>query len=379
MSEVYFVNSRTDLDWEKISKGEATYFDKSVSLLFKFERLIEKSGILDDIKPMESVAVKMHWGDHGTTRTIRSLFVRKLVEKIKEKDAFVFITESAGLGLTAKRSFGVGRLEIARYNGYTSETCGAPLIPADGLLGLENFVVPVDGLMLKKAYIASIVKNVDKIISLAHFKGHPGLGIGGALKNIAVGFASKTSKYEFHIEDYPSFDKSKCTNCNDCINICPVNAISKDIVIDKDKCVKCLGCVESCKEGALTAQWSNAENRSNKMMDIFKAVQDYVGKDNIRYINFLMDITPICDCIPSSDNPIVPDMGILISRDPLAIDKASIDLVDQAPLNQSCACHSEDNKFAAMYEGTFNADPKYQLAAAEKLSVGKMEYKLIEI
>ena len=315
----------------------------------------------------------------GTTRTIRSLFVKKLVEKIKEKDAFVFITESAGLGLTQPRSFGVGRLEIARNNGYTSETCGAPLIPADGLLGLEDFVVPVDGLILKEVHVASIVKNVDKIITLSHFKGHPGLGVGGAIKNIAVGFAAKTSKYEFHIEDYPAFDKSKCTNCNDCINICPVNAISKDIVIDKKKCVKCLGCVESCGEGALTAEWSDPEKRSEKMLDIFKAVQDHVGKDNIRYINFLMDITPICDCIPSSDNPIVPDIGILISRDPLAIDNASIDLVNQAPLNQSCACHFEDNKFAAMYEGTFNADPKYQLEAAKKLNVGKMEYKLIQI
>ena len=115
------------------------------------------------------------------------------------------------------------------------------------------------------------------------------------------------------------------------------------------------------------------------MVDIFKAIQDYIGKENIRYINFLMDITPICDCIPSSDNPIVPDIGILISKDPLAIDKASLDLVDAAPLNKDCACVHEDNKFAAMYEGTFNADPKYQLNAAKKLNVGQFDYKIIEI
>ncbi|NHI91968.1 MAG: DUF362 domain-containing protein [Candidatus Lokiarchaeota archaeon] len=380
MSDVYFTNSRAILDWEKISKGEATYFNNSVSLLFKFERLIEKSGILNDLKPMDSVAVKMHWGDWGTTRTIRSLYVKKLVDKIKEKGAFPFITESAGLGLTAIRSYGIGRLEIARNNGYTSETCGAPLIPADGLKGLEDFVVDVDGLKLKKVHLASILKNVDKVISLAHFKGHPGLGVGGALKNIAVGFGAKTSKFEFHMDsEFPVFDKNKCTNCNKCIDLCPVNAISKEIVINKDKCLKCLGCVEICPEKALTVQWSNAEDRSKKMVDIFKAAQDYVGKENIRYINLLMDVTPICDCIPSSDNPIVPDIGILISRDPLAIDKASIDLINEAPLNQECACTSLDNKFAKMYEGTFNADPKYQLDAAKKLNVGNMEYKLIEI
>ena len=128
--------------------------------------------------------------------------------------------------------------------------------------------------------------------------------------------------------------------------------------------------VENC---GVCADFTGCE----KLVDIFKAVQDYVGKENIRYINFLMDITPICDCIPSSDNPIVPDIGIMISRDPLAIDKASLDFVDKAPLNQDCACSHSDNKFAAMYEGTFNADPKIQLEAAKKLSIGNIKYELI--
>ncbi len=379
---VYFVNSRADLDWEKIAKGEASYFDSSVSLLNKFDRLLDESGILDDIKPMDSVAIKMHWGDLGTTRTIRSLYIKKLAEKIKAKGALPFVTESSGLGLTALRSYGLGRLQIAQNNGYTSETCGAPLIPADGLKGQNEILVNVEGTMLKQVHIAGILKDVDKVISLAHFKGHPNLGMGGALKNLGVGFAAKASKWQFHIApEWPQYNKEICTNCKKCVELCPTNAISNNIEIDTTKCVKCLGCVEICRGegGAMSADWTKGVETATKMVDIFKAVQDYVGKENIRYINFLMDITPICDCIPSSDNPIVPDIGILISRDPLAIDKASLDLVNKAQLIEDSKCSCMENKFKEMYEGTFNADPNFQLEAASKLKVGITNYKLIEI
>jgi len=382
MNKVYFVNSRSDLDWDKIAKGEGTYFDTSASLLYKFDRLIDKSGILDDIKPIESVGIKMHWGDLGTTRTIRSLYVKKLAEKIKEKGAFAFVTESSGLGLTAPRCYGVGRLQIAQNNGYTSETCGAPLIPADGLKGLNDIVVDVDGAILKRVHIAGILKDVDKIISLAHLKGHPGLGLGGALKNIAVGFAAKASKWQFHIAtDWPEYNKEICTDCKKCVEICPTKAISNSIEIDTSKCEKCLGCVEVCRsEGsAMSAPWTSGAETANRMIDIFKAVQDYVGRENIRYINFLMDITPICDCIPSSDNPIVPDIGIMISKDPLAIDKASLDLVNKAQFIEDSKCSCVENKFETMYEGTFNANPKLQMDAAQKLNIGSLDYKLIEL
>jgi len=380
-SDVYFVGSRSELPLDKISRGEASYFNMDFSLVKKFEKLIDESGILDDIRPNDSVAIKMHWGDLGGHKTIRSVFVQKLAGKIREKKAFPFVTESAGLGNTRPRSYGVGRLEIAKHNGYTSETCGAPLIPADGLKGLNSIEVPLeDGFFLKKVHVASIVKDVDKIISLARVKGHPRLGMGGALKNIGVGLTGKTSKFEFHIDsEFPLIDKEKCTKCGDCIEVCPTNAISSDIEIDGSKCVKCWGCGEACKPKAISVQWSNSIDSSYKMIDCFEAIVKYCGPENIRYINIIMDVTPICDCISSSDHAIIPDIGILASRDPVAIDKASLDLIEQAPMNPDSCCISQENKLVKIFENTFDSDPMYQIKAAAKKKLGSMDYTLKEV
>lgn len=368
-SRVYFADSRAPVDQPD------RWYQPRLSAVSKLERLIAKSGILDNISKGDQVAIKTHFGIHGTTKPLRPVFIRKVVQMVKDRGGMPFVTETTGLGMTKERSFAVSKIETAEENGYTSQTLSAPIIIADGLKGFDGVEVRVNGLQLKKVYVARHIAEADKVISLAHFKGHMNSGFGGALKSIGVGCVAKTSKYDLHIHKPPVINPERCTKCGTCLEICPVDAI-KDWTIDPTKCVRCQGCAEVCKDGAISLNWVSSRDLSERFVDCAKAVIDYVGKENFRYVNFLLDITPHCDCCPYSDNPIVPDIGILASDDILAIDKAAVDMVNQAPILPNSMAQNGEDKFHGVFEWTHS---RYQLEAAEKLGLGSMTYEVIKV
>ncbi len=384
MSEVYYTDARADVPLPDIAKGKASFFQAEYSLVNKLAKLVQKSGVFNIVEKGDHVAVKMHWGTFSTTRTIRSIFIRKVVELLNEKGAYVFLTESAGLGMLNPRCYGIGRLKAAQIAGYTFETCLAPLIPADGLRGFNYKRVKINGLQLKEVYVSKMIAEADKVISCAHVKGHPRGGIGGAIKNIGVGCVAKPSKFMIHIYDeYPQIDKSRCDQCGKCYEICPAGAITEDLSIIPEICrdYRCLGCNEVCRDkGAIPLKWCSSKDTAIRIADAAKAVIQTVGAENFGFLNFILDVTPICDCVPYSDTPFVPDVGILASSDPLAIDKASLDLINQSPiLPNSILTKPVENKIAAIYAESFQCDPNYLLQAAQKLQLGRVKYKLQKI
>ncbi|MHA1265817.1 MAG: DUF362 domain-containing protein [Candidatus Helarchaeota archaeon] len=383
VSELYFTDARADVPLPEIAQGQVSFFRPEYSLVNKMARLIEKSEIFNMIEKGDHVAVKMHWGTFSTTRTIRSIFIRKVIELLKEKGAYVFITESAGLGLGKPRCYGVGRLYAAQVAGYTFETCLAPLIPADGLQGFNHKLVKVEGQQLKEVYVAKMIAEADKVISCAHVKGHPRGGIGGAIKNIGVGCVAKPSKFMIHFyDDVPFIDLENCIKCGKCREVCPGGAISDGYSIDPELCkdFRCLGCYEVCREtgtGAIPLQWTGGKDTPIRIADAAKAVIDTVGGENMAYINFLLGISPICDCVPYSDLPFVPDIGILVGQDPVAIDKASLDLINQAPIiPTSILTEPVENKIATIYANSFQCDPFHIIEAAHQLNLGSLTYKM---
>ncbi len=358
------------------------WYQPELSMVNKLEKLINESGILDFVERGDAVALKTHFGDKGNTKALRSVFVRKVAELVIEKGARPFVTETTGLGMTRDRNFAMGRIRIARENGYTYETLSAPIIIADGLKGLDYVEVETRGLQLKRAYIAKAIVEADKIISLAHFKGHFRGGFGGAIKNLGVGCVAKPSKYDIHIHDPPKIDPEKCNKCGACVQICPAKAISIKkgrITRDGGKCVRCSGCSEVCERNAVEAKWTIGRDIAERIVDCAKAVIDYKGKENFAYLNFLVDVTPHCDCHPYSDVPIIPDLGITASREILAVEKASVDMVNRAPTIQgslaSLRKETEDK-----FHTTFNWNhSKYQLEAAKKIGMGSFDYRLINV
>lgn len=385
ISDIYWVDARSEINLPDIALERASFFQNNISLVNKLKQLIQKSGILDNVVKNDQVAVKMHWGAQTTTRTLRSIFIRKIVELLKEKGASVFVTESCGLGMLDQRSFGIGRLHHAQEAGYTFETCLAPLIPADGLRGFNYKKVEVQGQQLKEVYIAKMIAEADKVISVAHVKGHPRSGLGAALKNIGVGCAAKPSKFMIHFyEEFPEIDQTKCNQCGKCREICPAGAITDGYSILPELCMnyRCLGCYEAChsQQKAVPLSWCSTQDTAIRIVDSVKAVMDTVGRENFSFLNFVLDVSPVCDCVPYSDTPFVPDIGILAGLDPLAIDKASLDLINQAPhLPESVLLEPSENKIKTIYADSFGADPFDLIEAAEKLELGNIKYALHKI
>ena len=369
MSKVYFVDSRA------VVESKAKWFQPKLGAVNKLERLINASGALDFIESGDIVAIKSHFGVYGTSKALRSVFMRKVSKMVQEKGGRPFLTESCGLGMKHDRSHAVGRIVIAEENGYTHQTVAAPIIIADGMWGFDHLQTEIEGEELSEVYVAKAIAEADKVISLAHFKGHMEGGFGGAIKNLGVGCVAKRSKYDIHITGYPKIDRQKCNGCNKCVDMCPAGAIEESIVLDEDKCIKCNGCVEICEPRAIGIRFNGPQATSNRIVDCAKGVIDKIGKENFYYFNFLMDITPACDCCPYSDNPIAPDIGILASNDPLAIDRASVDLVNASPTLPNSMAEGIDEKLGGMWQ----TNPGFQLDAADRLNIGSHEYEIIEI
>ncbi|MEM0203402.1 MAG: DUF362 domain-containing protein [Archaeoglobaceae archaeon] len=359
--DVFFVDSRARVvDPNK-------WYQPELSLVSKLKRLIDESPVLDNISPGDVVAVKTHFGERGTTKTLRPTFIRAVVEKLLEIGAKPFVTETTGLGLTRLRSSAIGRLQIAEENGYTHQTLKAPIIIADGLLGFDFVEVPIDGKFLKKVYVAKAIAECDAVVFCTHFKLHMQSGIGGSIKNIGVGCVAKPSKYDVHVNGFPTIREDRCTKCDKCVEICPTNAIV-DYKIVEERCLKCTGCYEVCEVRAVRLQWLEGKDVSDRIVECAKGVSKL--NDNFSFLNFLIDITPHCDCHPYSDNALVPDIGILASKDAVSIDSASYDLYKSLPAV---------NEILEGHKSWPWTDPEGMLSYAENLGLGERRYRLIKL
>lgn len=362
MKDVFYVDARAEVT------DPSKWYQPQLSMVNKLKRLIEESGVLDIVSKGDVVAVKTHFGDRGTTKTLRSVFIRTVVEKVREAGGKPFVTETTGLGMIRPRCTATGRLEVAEENGYTQQTLKAPIIIADGLLGFDYVEVAVNGKHLKSVKVAKAIADCDAVICCTHFKLHMQAGVGGSIKNVGVGCVAKPSKFDIHMYDFPKIDPEKCTKCDRCVEICPGNAI-QDYRIVEERCLKCLGCSEVCKEEAVKTFWVFGRDVSERIVECVRGV--FEVQKNFAYINFLMDITPHCDCHPYSDIPVVPDLGIMASKDILAIDKASVDLYRKAESVEGALL--KDRKF---WEWT---DVDGMLNYAEELGLSSLNYRLLEL
>ena len=366
ISNVFYTNARTG------SKN---------SLIVKLKRLISRSKFLERIHKDSRVAIKLHFGERGSLAYIRPPLVREVVEMVRENGSIPFLTDSNTL-YRHKRNNAIDHLQTAAINGFSRSTVDAPIIIADGLIGNDYEVFKINGNYFKEIYIASAIFQSDFIISMAHFKGHPLGGFGGSIKNIAMGCASIKGKYQLHSEYEPKVEEDLCNLCGKCIESCSYNAIGKgekSIYFIRDDCVGCGECVSVCPNGAIQSKLVQEERKlQEKMVEYVFGISEQ-KKGEIIYLNFLIDISPFCDCASWSDAPIVPDLGILLSDDPVAIDKASVDMVNSAPSNPLSIMKKDlesSDKFKTIYG---KVDWKWQIDYGVKLKLGTKNYRIIEV
>ncbi|TZE82818.1 DUF362 domain-containing protein [Calorimonas adulescens] len=366
-AKVYFANLRAT--------------SRATSLVNKVGMLFEVAGFKDIIVPNEPVAVKMHFGEKGNTAFLNPIYVREVVNRIKKYKGKPFLTDANTL-YKGSRSNSVDHINTAIENGFAYAVVNAPIIISDGIFS-QNFVeVEINKKHFDKVKIASDIFYTQSMMVLAHFKGHDTAGFGGAIKSLGMGCASAAGKQQQHSTAKPH-SVSKCRTCRVCAQWCPTNAITvleDRISIDQEKCNGCGECIPLCPDRAIEPEWGT------KMDEFVERMTEYAygamkGKEGrLGFINFVMDVSPLCDCTPWSDVPIVPDIGILASTDPVAIDQASMDLVNKAQAMVGSVLdghyHEGQDKFEAA-----NPDTKgyLQLSYAEQLGMGSRDYELVEV
>jgi len=366
-SPVYFASLRAHSDQECTTA--------------KVRRLFDCAGFLELIAPHDKTAIKLHFGEIGNDGFISPVYVRQVVEKTKECGALPFLTDTNTL-YRGTRSNAVDHITTAILHGFDFAVAGAPVIIADGLSGKNITKVAIDKKHFSTVSIAGDITAADSMIVLSHFKGHIVSGFGGAIKNLAMGCAPPEGKRAQH-NARPFSIGEKCTGCATCMKVCPKSAISivkKKSVINRKLCIGCFECMHACPEHAIDIDWETEIPVFIERM-VEHAYGAVKGKEKkVGYMNFLIRITPDCDCFPFSDTPIVPDIGILASRDPVAIDAASFDLVNQQQGYTDSLLtthhHKGEDKFTGVHAQT---DGYRQLCYAEEIGLGSSMYDLIVI
>ncbi|MCL2706174.1 MAG: DUF362 domain-containing protein [Spirochaetaceae bacterium] len=367
-------------------KSDVYFIDMSTrsgnNLFDKIKKLILSSGFNDLDLKKKFTALKMHFGEPGNFAYIRPVFVSIISELVKEKGGIPFLTD-ANTMYTGRRANAVDHLESAEKNGFLSVVTGCPVIIADGLRGTEYKNIKINLEYCKYAKIGTAIVDSDVIISISHFKGHDMTGFGGALKNIGMGSGSRAGKHDMHSHSKTTINKKKCISCGKCIESCAAKAIEfgsdAKAHIYEDICTGCGQCVAVCNNGA-------ANMKKNSEVDIvIKKIVEYSyavlkGKKHF-HISFIMDVSPNCDCWSHNDAPIVPNIGVLASFDPVAIDQAAADLVNKAPAIpgsqlDKAGYKSGDDKFLTLYP---QSDWKGGIEYAVSLGLGNSKYNLIKL
>ncbi len=334
----------------------------------KLKRLLERSAVLDAVRKGYEVAAKIHFGEEGNAGFVRPEYAGVVCDFIAAKGATAFLADTNTL-YRGKRTNSRDHLAVAGKHGFTKEATGARIVIPDDADRNSTVGVKMNGERIKTAKLARLFIDADAIIAINHFKGHIMTGFGGALKNIGMGCATREGKLAQHCDASPVVYADKCKACGACVKICPADAIrieEKRAVVDISKCIGCANCIAACPTNAMFIDMKSGLAVQEKMVE-YAAAALKGKKGRAGFLNFAVRIKKECDCWGEDTPTLAPDVGILASTDPVAIDKASFDLVEKV-----CG-------YDVFKEAHPDGDGMIQLRYAARIGLGALDYELIEI
>jgi len=349
-STVYFRRLKNDCTEKEAADAVAALFESA-----GFERLIVPNGFC---------MIKLHFGEKNNPNHIEPKFVRPLVQILKKYKMKVFCSDTNTL-YRCERHNAVDHLMTSYEHGFTPDYLGCPVIIADGLVGMCEIKVPVQGNHFKEVALAADLKYVDTLFVLSHLKGHITTGIGGAIKNIGMGLATRSGKLAAHNQQPLKVDENKCVGCGSCVENCPEDAIKveKTAKIDDRLCINCGYCIAVCKAGAINFSWEISPRVLQERIAEYAAGVLTTVKQ-VGFYNFLLKIAKDCDCFNQKTDIICDDIGILASDDAVAIDVASCELVNK------------EVGFDLFKEERPAIDYAHQMRHLAGLGFGKMDFKI---
>lgn len=350
------------------------------SIVRKLKRLAKKL-IEGRMNRGDLVAIKLTFGEPGNHAYIRPIFVRQVVEAVKELGGKPFLTDANTL-YKGERANAVDHLEAAIYNGFGYSSVGAPIIIADGIYGDYYKEIEVNLKHFRKIKVAGGIYDADFLFVLTHVKGHMAAGLGGAIKNVGMGCAPRSGKQMQHAQFKPDPNPNLCIGCKRCVLHCPTGALdmmaNKSVLTKPEVCIGCGECAVVCPTSAIEILWNeSAKGLQEKMAEYTYGILKQ-KEPRYAFINFVMDVSPDCDCAGWHDANIVPDVGILGGWDIVAIDQASSDLINKQIGLTNTALSSSFNpgedKLKAIHP---NIDWTLQIKYAEEIGLGTRNYELV--
>lgn len=345
-------------------------YDVDATLPAKFGRLIDRMGMEEVVKGKWTV-IKMHLGRRMGYTTIHPLFVKILVDKLKGYGAKVFISDQ--------------EVEGAKNRGYTEDFLGVPIVPACGVMNKYYYEKEVNFKTFKNVDVAGNIYDAEVMINLSHVKGHGACGYGGACKNIAMGCVTDRTRQQIHgLEGGLEWKEELCTHCELCINSCNHNANSFNkeakYEIIFHHCTYCQHCVKVCPTGAIAMDAYRYEDFQTGMAICTDEVLKTFKPGHVFYINFLTNITALCDCWGLSTPALVPDIGIMASQDIVAIERACLDAIKVENLLEAGVPQGMKlGETGHLFQRLHGKNPFVQLRELEKRNLGTQEYKIEEV
>jgi len=327
------------------------------------------TGLNDELDKSDFVALKIHFGEKHNTGYILPAWLKGLVGAVHQKTPRAFLSDSNTL-YVGHRSNSVDHIRLAWSHGFTPDALDAPVIIADGLIGHDQREGTASAGRVAAPKIASAFLHSDALICLSHATGHVQTGIGAALKNTGMGCASRAGKLDQHSVSHPRVTAKACRNCGLCKDYCPAAAIVQDaghVRIDDGACIGCGECLVVCKYGAIKLRWDEDAARIQEKVAEYALHVHRHFKGKAAYLNFLVKITKNCDCMAKDEPRIVPDIGLLASRDPVAVDAATADLVVARSAGRD------------VWRAGYDLDWSAQLRHGEAIGLGSRAYKLVEL
>ena len=346
------------------------------SIVGKFDAIVEKLGIRDAVKD-KNVAIKAHLGLNVGLSMVHPLLIGRLVNVVKAGGGKPFLIDI------------MEQLPDAVKRGYTAEVLGCPVIPAAG--PVDNYFVEdeVNYKGLKTLKMAGLVKDAEVLIDISHVKGHNSIGFGAAIKNLAIGCFTQETRWAMHrtMQFDKYWDAGKCKDAEKLVKACPFGCIQlKDgkLTVVFDVCNQCMRCIAADTDGCLQIKPENFESFTEINALAARFVLSHFKPENRFFINVATNITQYCDCWGFTTGQILSDLGMLGSKDIVAIDKATLDLLADKPLlkeNVSDSLEVNDDPslhpFARLH-GPYK-DPYNMIRFAEKYGLGIGDYILEEI
>ncbi|MEG2094607.1 MAG: DUF362 domain-containing protein [Lachnospiraceae bacterium] len=368
-SKVYFTTFKTSYK-ENIPK--------------KLRRLVLTAGIKNIDFEDHYAAIKIHFGEKGNLAFLRPNYAKVIADIVKEQGGKAFLTDCNTLYVGSRKN-ALDHIDTAMENGFSPLSTGCQIIIADGLKGTDEALVPINGTYIKEAKIGRAIMDADILISLTHFKGHETTGFGGALKNIGMGCGSRAGKMEMHSDGKPYVNQEVCVGCGACTKVCAhtgVTVTDKKAFINHEKCVGCGRCIGVCPKDAIEAGSSS----SNDMLN-YKIAEYSLAVCQNRphfHISIVCDVSPNCDCHSENDIPIIPNVGMFASFDPVALDVACADACNRQPIIAGSVLADQMEQEKEVHGDHFHmthSDTNWEscIDHAQELGIGIREYELIEI